>query len=611
MGRVWADLRFGARQVIEFQLLVQAAVLAVLGPFLTWVGRKLVLVSGEPVVSNFDLASFAISPLGLGYIVITGGFAGAILLAELAGLSWIAAHAIERRQVTLGSTIGAVVRRLPALLALSVRVLARLALLALPFLLAALLLWHTLLGSHDINYYLALHPPEWQRALLWGALLALAFAAASLWQLGRWLFAVPAVMCEGVPARRALTQSVQLTHGQLAHLLGALLLWWLLLGTLGIALGTAGHALEARSLGWAGMQLGRVLTLLAIFVAAGVVVGFLQGALLITGHQFFVTRRYAERVDPANWTVAAPAPTALPAAAWLFPALALLAALGFGASWWLAARPLPEATVAVTAHRGDSKHAPENTLAAFRAAIAARADYSELDVQRTRDGAVVVLHDGDLMRMAGDPRRIGELTLQDLEGIDIGRRFGAAFAGEHVPLLASVIDLVRGHMRLNVELKYNGPDPGLAAAAVEVLRSKDFLDQVVITSLSAAALTQVKSIEPRLRTGLIVSAEVGDVARADADFLSLNSARATSAVLRRAHAVGKEVHVWTVNRAEVMLRMIERGVDNIITDDPALAVLLLEKRSALDSGQRFALRLRVLFGAPPAELLEPQAVETL
>jgi glycerophosphoryl diester phosphodiesterase len=224
---------------------------------------------------------------------------------------------------------------------------------------------------------------------------------------------------------------------------------------------------------------------------------------------------------------------------------------------------------------------------------------------------VVVLHDRDLMRMAGDARRIGELSMADLAAIDVGLRYGPAFTGERVPSLETVIDLVRGHMKLNVELKYNAPDPRLAAAVVDVLRRNDFLDAVVISSLNAAALREIKAIEPRLRTGQIVTAAVGDVTRADSDFLSLNSARATAAVVRRAHAAGKEVHVWTVNRPEVMLRMIERGVDNIITDDPALAMRVLCQLRALDPAERLALRLRVLFSSSPPETLDPHAVAPL
>ena len=81
--------------------------------------------------------------------------------------------------------------------------------------------------------------------------------------------------------------------------------------------------------------------------------------------------------------------------------------------------------------------------------------------------------------------------------------------------------------------------------------------------------------------------------------------------MRRAHSAGKKVHVWTVNRGDVALRMIERGVDNLITDDPALVASVIRKRSALSRGEQLALRLRVLFDEPPRELVEPSAVEVL
>jgi glycerophosphoryl diester phosphodiesterase len=270
-----------------------------------------------------------------------------------------------------------------------------------------------------------------------------------------------------------------------------------------------------------------------------------------------------------------------------------------------------DAEVAITAHRGASLVAPENTLAAFRAAMDAGATYAELDVQHTRDGRIVVVHDGDLMRVGADPRRLGALDFQDLAEIDVGGRRGSEFAGERVPSLEEVIELVRGRMRINVELKYNVPDDRLAAAVIALLREQDFLDQVVITSLDPAALRQVEEIEPGLRTGHIVTAVVGDVLRTDADFLSLNSAQATPLLIRRAHSAGKEIHVWTVNRPEVMLRMIERGVDNIITDDPALLARVLRDRSLLTRPELLALRLRVLYGRPPRELTDPEAVEPL
>jgi glycerophosphoryl diester phosphodiesterase len=180
-----------------------------------------------------------------------------------------------------------------------------------------------------------------------------------------------------------------------------------------------------------------------------------------------------------------------------------------------------------------------------------------------------------------------------------------------VPALEEVIRFARGKLRINIEIKYNVPDPDLAPAVIELLRRENFFDQVVITSLDHAALRQVESIEPALRTGLIVTAAVGNVVRTDTDFVSLNSARATSDLVRRARAAGKEVHVWTVNNPEVMLRMIERSVDNVITDDPATLARVMRERQGLSTAEQLGLGLRILFTNMPVELRDENAVPEL
>jgi glycerophosphoryl diester phosphodiesterase len=180
-----------------------------------------------------------------------------------------------------------------------------------------------------------------------------------------------------------------------------------------------------------------------------------------------------------------------------------------------------------------------------------------------------------------------------------------------VPTLAQVIALVRGRMKLNVELKYNVPDAALAPAVVELLRSEGFLDDAVITSLDYAALKQVRALEPRLRTGHIVTAALGNVIRTEADFLSLNAARATPMLLRRARRAGKDVHVWTVNDPDAMLRMIERGVANVITDDPATFARVVAARQGMGRAELLGLRLRVLFDRAPREITDAAAVPPL
>jgi glycerophosphoryl diester phosphodiesterase len=614
-ARAWADLRAHWREPLAFHLLMQLLGVAIFTPMVTWIGSRIVLASGEPVISNLDIVAFVLSPTGVAFVLVVAALTVALLLAEFTGLSFISGHAIARRPVTVAATIAFVLRKLPQLVRLSARVFLRLVALALPLLAIAAVVWFAMLAGHDINYYLAERPPEWRRAKLIAVILAAGFSLLAAWQLARWLYALPIVVFEDATPAKALQESARMTRGRVVRIVPPLALWWLLLTAATIAITWACRHLSNAGLDWAGIDVHRVLPLVAVYLAVTVFGGFLYGALLLAGHQFLVTRMYAEQRDPDRRQ--APAMPGIgdgrsrvgarPAIAFT---LALLA-LALVAAAFLASQLDLKEDVAITAHRGAKVAAPENTPAAFSAAMDAGATYIELDVQHTRDRQIVVLHDGDLMRMGGDPRKLSELTVAELATVDIGRKFDAKFAGEHAPTLEQVIDLVRGRMKINVELKYNVPDPGLAPAVVGLLRRKDFLDQVVITSLDYAALKQVERLEPRLRTGHIVTAAVGNVVRTEADFLSLNSAQATVSLVRRAHAAGKEVHVWTVNQPDVMLRMIERGVDNVITDNPALLVGVMKQRKALSNAEILGLRLRVLFSTPPRELSDPAAVEPL
>ena len=614
-ARTWADFRAHWRAPLAFHLVMQLLGVALFAPIVSWVGHRIVLASGEPVISNFDIARFVLSPSGVAFVLVIAALTVALLLAEFAGHSWIAGHAIARRRATLASTVATVTRALPRLIVLSARVFVRLTLFTLPFLAVLGMVWFTTLAGHDINYYLAERPPEWRQATLIVAALGAGYVLLAGWQLARWLFAVPILMFRDVSPARALEESAVLTRERLQQIVPPLVLWWALLTAVAIVITWASRFVSDAGLDWAGIDVRRVLPLVTVYLTISAVGAFLYGALWFAGHQFLVTRMFAERVDTT--TLEAPAGQAIDEARArgiarpVTIALVALLAIAGGVVWIIASRIDMDTGVAITAHRGASVSAPENTMAAFRAAMDAGASFIELDVQRTADGRIIVLHDGDVLRMGGDPRKVKDLTAVELQAIDIGRKYSPKFAGEVPPTLEEVISLVRGRMKINVELKYNVPDPDLVPAVIDLLRREDFLDQVVITSLDYAALKQVESLEPRLPTGHIVTAAVGNVLRTEADFLSLNSARASASLVRKAHAAGKDIHVWTVNKPEVMLRMIERGVDNIITDDPALLVRAIEERRALSRPALLGLRLRVLFDIPPRELTDPAAVKPL
>jgi glycerophosphoryl diester phosphodiesterase len=127
---------------------------------------------------------------------------------------------------------------------------------------------------------------------------------------------------------------------------------------------------------------------------------------------------------------------------------------------------------------------------------------------------------------------------------------------------------------------------------VDLLRRKGFVDQCVITSLDLASLQEVKRIGPGLETGLVVTQSVGNPARLPMDFLSVNTAAVSEGLISQAHKKGMAIHVWTVNDTVTMTRMVELGVDNVITDKPAEMRRLLEERAKLNPAEKLALQMR-------------------
>jgi glycerophosphoryl diester phosphodiesterase len=253
-----------------------------------------------------------------------------------------------------------------------------------------------------------------------------------------------------------------------------------------------------------------------------------------------------------------------------------------------------EKTVRVTAHRGSKSAAPENTLSALRQAIADQADYAEIDVQSTADGAVVLLHDADLNRVAGVDRPIHELSAEELAQIDVGHLFAEEFRGERVPSLQQTIDATRGRIQLNIELKYNRQDPKLVASVVEILQRNELAAECVVSSLNLSALEELSAALPEVPCGLIAFRSVGNITRMEVDFLSLDSKQISARLVRQAHRRGRQVHAWTVNDLHTALRLIEIGVDNLITDRPAPMRSLVDAWNNLSDSERITLMLRNL-----------------
>lgn len=226
----------------------------------------------------------------------------------------------------------------------------------------------------------------------------------------------------------------------------------------------------------------------------------------------------------------------------------------------------------ITAHRGASMEAPENTLAAFHKAMENMADYIELDVQLTSDNEVVVMHDASAYRTTGVDKKICDMTLEEVKQLDAGSFFGEEYAGEQVPTLREVLELVNGRVLLNIEIKSAGASIRLVEKVIELIQEYNVVERCVITSFDYHALKYAKHYDTRIQTGYILSVAYGDYYNMpDIDFFSMNASFLSKRTVDAIHQSGKQIFAWTVNNQNSIKNLTNKGVDNIITDNPVLA----------------------------------------
>ena len=237
--------------------------------------------------------------------------------------------------------------------------------------------------------------------------------------------------------------------------------------------------------------------------------------------------------------------------------------------------------VEVTAHRGASGLAPENTIASVKKAIELKADYSEIDAQEISDGSIILFHDTSLNRTTGNNGNIWNQSIQTLSQMEAGSWFSEEFTGEKIPLLEEIIDLVNDAMKLNIELKMNGNEKLLAKKVVKIVHSKDFVDKCIITSFDFNEVNKVREIDRNIKIGYIFKnfPEDINVFTADCEILSVSRKIVDKEFVKKAKLHNKEIHVWTVNDPDEMERLINLGVDNIITNRPDVLSSVLKKLS--------------------------------
>ncbi|GAB3077194.1 glycerophosphodiester phosphodiesterase [Pedococcus soli] len=257
-----------------------------------------------------------------------------------------------------------------------------------------------------------------------------------------------------------------------------------------------------------------------------------------------------------------------------------------------AARPL------TVGHRGSSAVAPENTLASFALAVRQGADLVESDVQRSKDGGLVLMHDTTLARTTNveqryptrSPWRVADFTLAEIRTLDAGSWKSSRYAGQRVPTLAELVKLVRySRSGILIELKSPSLYPGIEAQVTRTwkqfpgylttaLRTR----RLVVQSFDATSLRRYHVLQPEVPVGLLGTPAVADLPALSRWVDQVNPAYATfdAAYVAQAHRWGLQVLAWTVDGTAAMDAALDRGVDGVITNRPDLLEAVLTQRAA-------------------------------
>jgi glycerophosphoryl diester phosphodiesterase len=245
------------------------------------------------------------------------------------------------------------------------------------------------------------------------------------------------------------------------------------------------------------------------------------------------------------------------------------------------------------AHRGASGHAPENTLVAVRRAMEMRAEMVEVDILLSKDGIPLLLHDPSLDRTTNGSGVVSDYTMDELKLLDAGSWFGDQFAGERIPTVDELLELCKGKMALNLEIKTQAVtdtiEGGIVEKVVELVRRHGMERNVIFSSFDPRAIKHLKTIAPDIAGAILYDNRLYDgkhpvdiVSELGADAFNCHWRQVRPTLVDSLHEVGVPINVYTVNSDTLMHQMLEMGVNGIFTDFPDVLLQVLRDRNPIE-----------------------------
>lgn len=249
----------------------------------------------------------------------------------------------------------------------------------------------------------------------------------------------------------------------------------------------------------------------------------------------------------------------------------------------------------VISHRGANCFAPQNTLPAFEKSVELKVDGFETDVHLTKDGVPVLCHNYTINATSDSKGSITDYTYEELLGFDFGGYFSPAYSGTKIPTVDEFLTLAeKADLKvLNIELKSpkEAREAEIVELTIDMVKEHGLLDRLLISSFNPELLVRAKEYEPTCKTGLLYSPDkkiawtiardaVAYAENIGADALHPHEIYVSKTYVDRAHAHGLMVNPWTIDKPKTIEKMLDFGVDGIITNKPDLVQQLIKVRAA-------------------------------
>ncbi|MDQ0062656.1 glycerophosphodiester phosphodiesterase [Paenibacillus harenae] len=585
LGKSVRDFRASYPKLLLFEYLYMLLTSAVIIPVITFIFNRVLTVIGSGSLLNGEVYRLGLSYEGVFGLILIGLVASFALFIELCVLIIMVQQRYFGREVTIMDALFTTLRQTPRLLGFGVVQLLVFLLVLIPFIDSPL----------SASFYALFNVPIFLRSKVMSAsttmtIVYILVLIAALYTVLRWIFVLHFTMLEGKTITEAIRSSLALTRGRRLQLFFSLFLLNAAIFGFGFV---SIHTLSLLP-SWLDINVLKVFTA-HYSLTLSTILTYMLTLLLLPINMIFLTRLfyylgrnkgvkplnrvrvYRSRLGRLEERISAylrdkgRRRTRLIYIAIAAVYLSLALFLGFKANDNLV---YAKWSVLISAHRGDTDNAPENSLPSILSAIEKGIQSVEIDVQMTKDGVAVLNHDYNLRRVSGVTKRVSELTYVELSDIVIGRDAN----GDPIPIptLSEALSESQGRIKLLLDLKPYGPSGDLVRSVVGLVQYFGMEEDVYIQSFDSQTLQQIRAIAPEIKIGQILYFALGDLSALDVDFYTIEKVMLTEQLVERVHAAGREIWVWTVNSQRNMKEVLKFQIDGIITDYPVRAQSMVE-----------------------------------